>query len=188
MTPVQQPPKDGIVRSGRSLHRAPKVRTVLTMALGREIDQEVPGWVRLGLGVVLAIPQLAIGFWAVIAPENWYSRFPGFDPRLIAADPPFNEHLATDTGAGFLATGVALVVAALLGRRSGALVALAGYFAFAIPHAVFHSAHRHPVSTEVTTCSTPRCCGRTSHSPCCSPGARGRDARPRPGVEFALTR
>jgi hypothetical protein len=114
------------------------------MALRRDIDGEVPGWVRLGLGVVLAIPQLAIGFWAVIAPENWYSRFPGFDPRLIAADPPFNEHLATDTGAGFLATGVALVVAALLGRRSGALVALAGYFAFAIPHAVFHSAHSSP--------------------------------------------
>ena len=118
----------GIVRSGRHLHRAPKVRTVLTMALGREISGEVPGWVRLGLGVVLAIPQLTIGFWAVIAPPRTGIRdLPGLDPRLIAADPPFNERLATDTGAGFLTTGVALVLAALLGRRSGALVALAGY-------------------------------------------------------------
>ena len=110
----------------------------------RGVDGEIATWVRIGLGVVLAIPQLAIGFWAVIAPHNWYSSFPGFDPRLVAAEPPFNEHLATDTGAGFLATGVALVVAALLAQRSGALVALAGYFAFAIPHALYHSTHSAP--------------------------------------------
>jgi hypothetical protein len=110
----------------------------------RGVDGEIAGWVRIGLGVVLAIPQLAIGFWAVIAPHDFYTSFPGFDPRLVAAEPPFNEHLTTDTGAGFLATGVALVVAALLAQRSGALVALAGYFAFAIPHAVYHSTHPAP--------------------------------------------
>ena len=55
-------------------------------------------WVRLGMVVTLAVPQLVTGLWAVIATRNWFERFPGVDPRLVAAEPPFNAHLATDAG------------------------------------------------------------------------------------------
>ena len=104
-------------------------------------DQEVPTWVRLGLVVALALPQLAVGLWAVLDPSGWFEDFPGVDPRLVAAEPPFNQHLATDAGAGFLATGVALVAAAAWGRRSGVLVALAALVAFAVPHLAYHAAN-----------------------------------------------
>jgi hypothetical protein len=94
--------------------------------------------------VVLAVPQLITGVWAVTATRRWYDSFPGVDPRLVAAEPPYNAHLATDAGAGFLATGVALVLAAAWGRRSGVLVALAAYIAFSLPHTVFHWANPAP--------------------------------------------
>src|SRR5918995_601429 len=103
----------------------------------------VADWVRLGL-VALAVPQVVTGTWALVDASHWFDHFPGFDPRLVAADPPFNAHLATDAGAGFLATGVALVLAAAWGRRSGALVALAAYVAFSLPHTIFHWANPAP--------------------------------------------
>jgi hypothetical protein len=86
-------------------------------------EESVARWVRLGMVIVLAVPQLAIGLWAVLAPANWFEKFPGIDPRLVAAEPPFNAHLATDAGAGFLAIGIALAVAAAWGRRQAVQLA-----------------------------------------------------------------
>lgn len=102
------------------------------------MEREVPRWVRLGVAVTLGVPQLVVGLWAVLAPKNWFESFPGFDPRLVAAEPPYNEHLATDAGAGFLATGVVLLVAALWANRTAIHVALLAYVAFALPHVVYH--------------------------------------------------
>ena len=94
--------------------------------------------------VVLAVPQLVIGLWAMTAPHNWYENFPGIHPHLISAEPPYNAHLATDTGIGFFCTGVGLVVAAALARRSGVYVALVTFGAFALPHALWHAEHPAP--------------------------------------------
>ena len=107
-------------------------------------DDTVPTWVRVVMLALLAVPQLLVGGWALVAPRQWYDTFPGIGPHLISAEPPFNQHLATDVGAGFLATGVALVVAAVLGRRSGVYVALAAYATFAIPHFLYHATHEAP--------------------------------------------
>ena len=99
----------------------------------------VPYWVRLGVAVTLAAPQLLIGLWAVTAPDNWFRNFPGFDPRLIAAEPPYNHHLVSDAGAGFLATGIVLLVAAIWGNRASLLTALVAYAAFTVPHVLYHA-------------------------------------------------
>ena len=112
----------------------PLGRTVLPMA-------SVARWVRLGIAVTLAGPQLVVGLWAVLAPTNWFESFPGFDPRLVAAEPPFNQHLATDAGAGFLATGVMLLVAAIWANRAAIHIALLGYVAFTVPHVLYHATH-----------------------------------------------
>ena len=103
------------------------------------MEREVPRWVRLGVAVTLGAPQLVIGLWAVLAPKNWFESFPGFDPRLVAAEPPYNAHLATDAGAGLLATGVVLLVAALWANRAAIQAALLAYVAFTLPHAVYHA-------------------------------------------------
>ena len=95
---------------------------------------------RIGL-VVLAAGQLFTGLWAVFATRSWFDEFPGLGPRLVAAEPPYNAHLAADAGAGFLATGVALLAAAVWAQRSAVYVALLAFLALAVPHLVFHLRH-----------------------------------------------
>lgn len=89
--------------------------------------------------VALAVPQVVTGMWAVLFPQHWFERFPGTDPRLVAAEGPFNAHLATDAGAGFLATGVLLLVAAALGERRAAQLAVWAYLLFAAVHFGYHA-------------------------------------------------
>jgi hypothetical protein len=103
------------------------------------MEKRAPCWVRLGVAVTLAAPQLLIGLWAVTAPGNWFRNFPGFDPRLVAAEPPYNHHLASDAGAGFFATGIVLLVAAIWGNRASVLTALLAYAAFTVPHVLYHA-------------------------------------------------
>ena len=108
------------------------------------MDDLVPRWVRIGVGIALAPPQLLTGLWAVFATRSWFDDFPGLGAALVAAEPPFNVHLATDAGGGFLATGVALAAAALLARRSAVCVALLAYLSLAVPHLAYHAAHPAP--------------------------------------------
>ncbi len=103
------------------------------------MEKRAPSWVRLGIAVTLGAPQLVIGLWAVTAPDNWFRNFPGFDPRLVAAEPPYNRHLASDAGAGFLATGVVLLLAAIWANRASVLTALLAYAAFTMPHVLYHA-------------------------------------------------
>jgi hypothetical protein len=107
------------------------------------MDGVVPPWVRIGL-VVLAPAHVVTGLWALLATRSWFDDFPGVGARLVAAEPPFNEHLARDAGAGFLATGVALLAAAALARRSAVLVALLAYVTFSLPHLAYHAASPAP--------------------------------------------
>lgn len=106
----------------------------------------VPVWVRVGL-VALGLPNALIGLWALVAPANWYHHFPGWDPRLVAAEPPFNRHLVTDAGAGLFASGIVLLAGAWLGERRAAQLALVTFAAFAVPHALFHVTHPSPLLT-----------------------------------------
>jgi hypothetical protein len=91
--------------------------------------------------VILAVPNLIAGLWGLVAPEHWFDTFPGWAPRLVAAIPPYNEHLATDAAAGLFASGFVAAVAAVWVRREVVIVSMAAYLAFAIPHAVFHLAN-----------------------------------------------
>ncbi|MCU1351808.1 MAG: hypothetical protein JWM05_1017 [Acidimicrobiales bacterium] len=110
----------------------------------RSDDAEVPApWVRLG-AVALAVPQLAIGLWALVWSRSFFDRFPGSGPRLVAAEPPYNHHLVVDVGAAFFASAVVLIAAAIWNRRSGLAVALLGYLAFTAPHILYHATHPPP--------------------------------------------
>lgn len=121
-------------------------------AAAPDAADRVPTWVRLGMVVTLAVPQLATGLWAVFAPANWFEKFPGVDPRLVAAEPPFNAHLATDAGAGFLATGVALAVAVAWAQRRAVQLALLTCLAFTLPHALYHGINPAPGLTGSKDC------------------------------------
>jgi hypothetical protein len=108
----------------------------------------VPRWVRIGSFVTVGLPNVVTGLWAVVAPRHWFDHFPGFGPLLVAAEPPFNAHLATDAGVGFLALGLAVVVAALLARSHLLAGALAISFVGAVPHLAYHLLNPAPGLTD----------------------------------------
>src|SRR5215218_9902499 len=90
--------------------------------------------VRLGL-VVLAVPQLAIGIWALAAPHGWFGTFPGAGRVWLPLYGPYDEHLVYDVASAFLALGVILVLAAWLLDRRAVRLAAVGYLVFQVPHA-----------------------------------------------------
>lgn len=106
--------------------------------------QDLPRWIRVGSIVTIALPQLVTGAWAVGAPRHWFDNFPGFGPMLVAAEPPFNAHLASDAGAGFLSAGIAVAVAAALGQRLLLMFALGIYAVGALPHVMYHAVNPAP--------------------------------------------
>lgn len=106
-------------------------------SMSTQPDPTIPPWVRLAF-VALGLPTLFTGVWAIVSPQGWFDDFPGWDPRLVAALPPYNEHLATDAGAGLFASGVVLLAAAWFATRPAMKVGLLSYAAFTIPHTAWH--------------------------------------------------
>lgn len=100
-------------------------------------------WVRIAL-VALAAPNVFAGLWAVLAPRSWFDSFPGWAPRLVAAEPPYNAHLATDAGAGLLASGLVLLLGAWFADRRSVQLGLIAFAAFSVPHAAYHVLHSAP--------------------------------------------
>jgi AhpD family alkylhydroperoxidase len=92
---------------------------------------------RVGL-LLLALPQALIGLWALVAPRDWFETFPGAGHSWLPAYGAYNEHLATDVGATFVAIGLVLVLAAVYLERRLVQVALVAYLVFEIPHFVYH--------------------------------------------------
>jgi len=104
----------------------------------------MPGTLRAGL-VILGLPQLAIGAWALISPSGWFDTFPGAGHHWLPDYGPYNSHLATDVGATFLAIGLIMLVAAVWLERRVVQLALIGYLAYAIPHTIYHLANDHDI-------------------------------------------
>lgn len=93
--------------------------------------------IRAGL-LVLGIPQLGIGLWAVISPSGWFESFPGAGRHWLPLYGPFDEHLAIDVGTAFLAIGVMLLLAALWMERRLVIAAATAYLVYQVPHMIFH--------------------------------------------------
>jgi hypothetical protein len=82
--------------------------------------------VRLGL-LLVGVPQLAIGLWALISPSGWYANFPGAGNEWLPLYGSYDEHLATDVGSTFVALGLALIIAAIWLDRRAVQLALIAY-------------------------------------------------------------
>jgi hypothetical protein len=93
--------------------------------------------IRAGL-LVLAIPQLGIGVWAVASPSGWFETFPGAGNNWLPLYGPYSEHLAVDVATAFLAIGVMLALAAIWMDRRLVIAAAIAYLVYQIPHTIFH--------------------------------------------------
>lgn len=97
--------------------------------------------------VVLALPNLSTGFWALFGPRSWYDDFPGRALGWIAAFGEYNEHFIQDIGSAYLGFGAAFLVAAIVLNRSAAQVAAIAYLVFATPHLLIHIFVRETLTT-----------------------------------------
>ena len=88
--------------------------------------------------LLLAVPQVLIGVWALVDPSGWYTTFPGGGKEWLPLFGSYDEHLARDVGASFLAIGVLLLLAALWLDRRVVLAAGAAYLTYQLPHFVYH--------------------------------------------------
>ncbi len=95
---------------------------------------------RAGL-IYLTITFLQVGLWATFATRSFYDDFPGLGRRWVAGDGPYNAHLASDAGVGFLAVGVVLMLAAVWMERRVMQAALAAAFLHGLLHVAFHLVH-----------------------------------------------
>ena len=100
---------------------------------GSKEERTLLGWeVRSGL-LLLAASVLPVGLWALVSPQSFYEDFPAAGRHWVSALGPYNEHLISDVGAGYLALGVMFVLAGMLLQRTLVRVSLVAWLAFAIP-------------------------------------------------------
>ena len=103
--------------------------------------------IRAGL-LALAVPQVAIGIWALVSPTGWFENFPGAGRSWLPLyEGDFDQHLVTDVGSAFLAIGVILVLAAVWMDRRLVLTAVIGYLVYQLPHSLFHFASDEVMTT-----------------------------------------
>lgn len=91
---------------------------------------------------LLAASAAMMGAWALLAPQSFFDEFPGDGVALVAALPPYNEHLTRDFGSLNLALAVVLAMAAVTASRPLVLAALAATVVNGVPHLLFHASHQ----------------------------------------------
>ncbi len=104
------------------------------------MTRQARSWVRAGL-VYLAATFLEVGVWATFATRSFYDDFPGFGRNWVAGDGPYNAHLASDAGVGFLAVGTVLTLAAVWMEHRVIQAALVGATLHGLGHLFFHLNH-----------------------------------------------
>ncbi|MEV0741078.1 hypothetical protein AB0I51_35240 [Streptomyces sp. NPDC050549] len=95
----------------------------------------------VGLGL-LAVASLYTGTWAYFSPTGWYANFPGLALSWLPQLGPYNEHLAKDAGAMFLALAC-LTLVALSQVRNTRLVQTTGavWLVLNVLHFSYHVQH-----------------------------------------------
>nr|WHW29287.1 hypothetical protein [uncultured bacterium] len=94
-------------------------------------------WFRIALGY-LGLIALEIGVWALLAPQSFYSNFPGLGRTWVSIDGPFNEHLVRDVGALNLALFCLIAYAAVTLSAELVKVAAVASLAWGVPHFIYH--------------------------------------------------
>jgi hypothetical protein len=94
--------------------------------------------------ILLALAAIGayVGVWASFMPRSWYGSFPGSGRHWLPVPGPYNEHLARDVGALYLALAV-LSLSAARWAGDGRLTTVTGLtrVVFSVPHLAFHLRH-----------------------------------------------
>lgn len=88
----------------------------------------------------VAVSDVLTGLTALLTPRGFYDDFP-FGAGWVGLLPPYNEHLATDVGAFYLAFGLLLGYAAYTLARELVLPVCTAWTIFSLAHLAFHLTH-----------------------------------------------
>lgn len=88
--------------------------------------------------VLLAVPNLVTGAWAMFVPRSWYEDFPGSGLGWVSTFGAYNEHFIQDIGGAYLGFGALLLLAARQPSASFVRGAAIGYLIFSLPHLAIH--------------------------------------------------
>ncbi len=86
----------------------------------------------------LTVTFLQVGLWATLASRNFYDSFPGLGRHWVAGGGPYNAHLTSDAGVGFLAVGTVLLLAAVWMERRVIQASLTAALLHGLAHLLFH--------------------------------------------------
>lgn len=89
----------------------------------------------------LAYMAITTGFvsaWILIAPRDFFDRFPSGPAEWVSALPPFNEHLLRDFGGAGLGLAVLAALAAVWMERRLVQATAISLLAASIPHLGYH--------------------------------------------------
>ena len=95
------------------------------------------GILRVGL-IALAVPNLAVGGWLLIAPRSFYDRFPGFGHRWVGPLGHYSQHAFSDFGGALIALGLLACLAAAWMERRLVQAALITVLCQSVAHFVYH--------------------------------------------------
>lgn len=110
---------------------------VVAPQAGRPMSARSRRWVRAGM-IYLTVTFLSIGLWATFDTKSFYDAFPGGGHRWVAGDGPYNAHLVSDVGVGYLAVGAVLLLAAVWMERRLIQAAMVGATLHNLFHLLFH--------------------------------------------------
>jgi heme/copper-type cytochrome/quinol oxidase subunit 4 len=97
---------------------------------------------------LLALTALYTGIWAYFSPEGWHASFPGFGLSWLPQLGPYNEHLAKDAGAMFLAMATLTIITLRYVRNNRAVQTTgAVWLVFNVLHLIYHMRHLHMYET-----------------------------------------
>ena len=101
---------------------------------------------RIGL-LFLTVSQLFTGIWAAVDPKGWYLHFPGMGAGWVQASSVYDAHFITDVAYFFIAFGALFAIAIWVVDSRLRIAASVAWLFFALPHFLYHLAHRGTLST-----------------------------------------
>lgn len=102
-----------------------------------ETETRRPKLARAGL-VLVALGNLEVGIWGLIAPHSFFDEFPGAGRHWVSALGSYNEHLVRDYAAAELGFAILLALAALWFSRNLVVAAGAAFLVGTLPHFAYH--------------------------------------------------
>lgn len=107
-------------------------------------------------GALVGLVALAgvVGTWSYVWPRHFFEHFPVVLGEWISQDGPFNEHLARDHGAMYLALGAASAYGLLRGSQAVYRATGMAWTVFGILHLTYHVTHLGTLATTEATGQT----------------------------------